>query len=385
MTEAKERLNTLLNKTDTDGRRLIYDAEDNGKLYLTDGDSRKCLGHILCDNGYILYTKFEDESQIFRKTNAWSINRLIVNRVDVIHYETRTYDYEITRERALEFGEHLHFADSTELKLYVPLIYWEKRHKGLGGINPLEVNRRNAIGDSWYEKLKPTIDSPLIEGISKFLKERRKTVVVYPSGDRVFRAFKLCTYEHTKVVILGQDPYIDGSASGLAFGYLDGCKKAVQKSLDIIYAEVEDDMYSGFHLDHDFTLEKWAKQGVLLLNSVLTVDKGKTGSHKTILGWERFTKIVLYTLMEDITHPKVFMIWGNDAKDTVQAVLKVVDSKGIVMPHKFLWAKHPASDLYSKDQFGVVHPNYPNTYRGSRHFSQANEFLKSHKRKEIEW
>ncbi len=388
MTQAQEKLKLLLDHTDKNGKRLEYKPEEGGKIYLEIDEKVRCLGFILIGQNNILYTKQDDERNIFRKTNSWSINSIILGFVDTIHIETSSYGYVITKEEAEEFGEYLHFQDTTELKVYIPLQYWAKRHKGLGEVYPQELKYRNAIGDSWYEKLKGLIDSPLLTGISKWLKERRQVTTVYPTGDRVFRALQLCSFHNTKVCIVGQDCYIDGSASGLAFGYLENSQKPIQKSLNVIYNEVQDDVYSGFLLDYDYTLESWAKQGVLLLNSILTVDKGRSMSHSE-LGWQRFTKQVIYELLKDKT-PRVFMIWGKESRNLFDDIFKVCEKNNIhteldSFPHKLLYAPHPASDLYKRDNFGDVKADYPNTFTGCKHFSRANSFLKENKRKEIKW
>lgn len=386
----QEKLERLLDYVDRNGKKLIYKADEGGRVYLDIDGCVRCLGHVLLGKRNIIYTKFEDESQLFRKTNAWSINHTILNVVDYIHYETRTFDYHITKERALEFGEFFHFQDTTELKVYVPLKYWEKRRKGMASVYPQEFAYRNAIGDSWYEVLKEVMHGDLIKGISTYLKARRKVVTVYPESDRVFRALKLSTFEHTKVVIVGQDPYYDGVADGLAFSYLNGAKKLVPKSLDVIYKEVERSVYNNLHLDHDYQLDHWAKQGVLLLNAVLTVEAGKPKSHSDTevrpggIGWERFTKIVLWELIND-KRPKVFMGWGAVAQAHLASV-KLRFSSSALASHYFLNSPHPASDLYKyADKFGDVAPAYPNTFSGCNHFSLCNLFLQQTKQQEIKW
>jgi uracil-DNA glycosylase len=379
------KLDALLNTVDRNGKRLTYDPKDGGRVYLDiDGDLR-CLGFILLGQGNILYHKYEDEANVFRKTNAWSINHAVLTGVDLIVYETRTHDYSITKARALEFGEFFHFQDTTELKVYVPLKYWDCRHKGLAAVHPEEFKWRNRIGDSWYEPLKDTLNSPLMKTIQEKIKADRAWTTVYPESKDVFRAFKLCHFLHTKVIILGQDPYHDGSANGLAFGYKAGFRPSTQKSLDMIYLEVERDIYDGLNLNHDCSLEHWATQGVLLLNTVLTVVKGAPKSHAEI-GWERFTKIVLMKLMEDPS-PKVFITWGNDAKATLEVVQHVYDKKHFVKhDHLHLHAFHPAYDLRNKQKpFGDIVPDYPRTFAGNKHFSKTNEFLVKNNRKPINW
>lgn len=387
---AKEKLKLLLDYTDKNGKRIIYKPEEGGKVYIDIDGEVRAIGHILLGENNIIYTKFEDETNIFRKTNAWSINYTILPHVDHIHYDTRTYDYVITKERALEFGQFFHFQDTTELKLYVPLQYWEKRAKGMKEIFPEKFAWYNQIGQEWYDLLEPILTSDLVKGIRQRVQQARQTAKIYPESNRVFRAFKLCTPSHVKVIVVGQDPYHDGTANGLAFGYLDFAKKPYGKSLDIIYKEVQRDLHDNFLLDYDFSLEAWAKQGVFLLNSVLTVQEKRPNSHANI-GWERFTKSVLYKLYCDPA-PKVFMLWGKIAQEHFDAVLKVYNNptfeqevNRLPVNHLILKAKHPAADLYNKDQFGDVAPNYPTTFSGCKHFSQANEFLKQYGRKEIKW
>ena len=384
----EEKLARLLDYQDPNGKRLIYKPEEGGKVYIEIDEQVKCIGTILIGKNNILYTKFDDEKNIFRKTNSWSINQTLLTYVDIIHIETRLVDYRITKERALEFGQYFHFQDTTELKVYVPLEYWETRKKGLKDLYPEEFKFRNYVGDSWYPVLKDTLHSPMMDQIRGYLKQRRKEVQVYPDSDRVFRAFQKTSFEHTKVVILGQDPYYDGSASGLAFGYLEGSKKKHSKSLDLIFQEIENDEYNGLKLERDYSLEDWAKQGVLLLNTALTVEKNKALSHaKTAtsggIGWERFTKIVIWKLIQN-ERPKVFLLWGAKAKEHIKDVLDKC-SADKVSQHLFLYSPHPASDLYKQGHLGNFTADYPNTFLGCKHFSRANRFLSEHNRKQIKW
>lgn len=221
--------------------------------------------------------------------------------------------------------------------------------------------------------------------IGSFVRQRRQVAKVYPDEQDVFRAFKLSSFEHTKIIILGQDPYNDGVASGLAFAFKGLPSYDGSKSLHLIYDEMETDVYGGFKLEFDFSLEPWAEQGVLLLNTHLTVEHGKPLSHQMI-GWKRFSKIVIYELLKDI-HPKVFMLWGNVAQNIVDEVIAKKPELP-VKQHLLLRAKHPAADIRNlsvHDAIGNVKPDYPRTFRGCRHFSQANAFLKKNNRKEIKW
>src|SRR6266576_531943 len=180
-------------------------------------------------------------------------------------------------------------------------------------------------------------------------------------------------------------PYPDNTANGLSFGFKDGWKqsekgvtiKQIPKSLDIIFREVERDVYNGFCLELDATLNSWAEQGVLLLNTILTVERAKPKSHEA-LGWQRFIKIVLFELAKDL-QPKVFILWGEDAKLLFGEVCnKLFEMILSYNQHLLLFSKHPAADLHSQ-QWGNPKPDYPNTFAGNSHFSKTNEFLKRNK------
>jgi len=385
MTEVKlssitEKLDALLNLVDEQGRRLIYRPEDEGKIYLKEGDELRCLGRIIVGTKNVLYSKFEDESNIFRKTEAWSINYAILKYVDHIHYETRTHDYSISKEVALEHGQFFHFIESTEKKVYTPIKYWNKFHKGGADVLPKETRLQQLFGTSWYEKLKPALLSSYMDQLARRVYLRRQEVTVYPAQDDVFRAFKHCPFFHTKVVIVGQDPYYsDDTADGLAFSYKNGRKHGEKmKSLEVIFQEVEHNCYEGLHAGINFDLTDWAKQGVFLLNTILTVDKGYALSHMDY-GWQRFTTFVLESLFLDET-PKVFMFWGKEAK----ALASELEAR---IPHKHLVLRgvHPAADLHNKDIYGNLVKDYPKTFLGCQHFRKANEFLVRNSRREIIW
>ena len=183
--------------------------------------------------------------------------------------------------------------------------------------------------------------------------------IIFPPANRVFYAFRETSYKDTRVVILGQDPYHgEGEANGLCFSVNRGIK--MPPSLKNIYKE----LYSDLGIDRtDTDLSDWAKSGVLLLNSVLTVEKDKPASHKFV-GWEEFTDSVIKKLNEK-DEPVVFILWGNFAKGKM---------KYITNPkHLVISSSHPSP-------FSV---NYG--FLGSKPFSRTNEFLKKNGLKEIEW
>jgi len=188
----------------------------------------------------------------------------------------------------------------------------------------------------------------------------RDMAKLQPALTNIFRAFTLCQPDNLKVVILGQDPYPGGEADGLAFSSGTG---TLPYSLNIIFKELE---MSGFGRRKSTSLEDWAEQGVLLLNTHLTTLKGYVNMHDHI-GWEKFTGYVLWYI---ITHAPnvVFMLWGNPAQKTFKAT-----GVASVGKHLVLEAYHPAASRYGYD------------FVGCKHFAKANEYLIANGKSPIKW
>ena len=218
-----------------------------------------------------------------------------------------------------------------------------------------------SIAESWQPALQPEFDKPYFRQLAEFLRQEYSTQRVYPPGRLIFNAFAHCSFDDTRVVILGQDPYHgEGQANGLAFSVSDGIAKP--PSLVNIFKEIQDDL--GKPVPKSGNLERWAKQGVMLLNSTLTVRAGQAGSHQG-KGWETFTDEVI-KLISDQKQNVVFMLWGAYA----QKKGAVIDGK----KHLILKAKHPSP---MAAQWGG--------WFGNKHFSQANEYLTSKGLAPIEW
>lgn len=191
--------------------------------------------------------------------------------------------------------------------------------------------------------------------VKGWIKERRTKVDVVPDSKSVFKAFHLCPYEETKIVILGQDPYpTPGHAHGLAFSSLG---REIPDSLQNIFEELKSDLYSEYpnrdELFRSADLTRWAEQGVLLLNTILTTEAGERLAHKNV-GWEFFTQKIIQYLGREYEKPLVFMLWGKEAGTYAQ----YIDNK-----HLVLTAAHPSPLSAKKGFFGC------------KHFSQAIEFL----------
>ena len=216
------------------------------------------------------------------------------------------------------------------------------------------------IGNDWDNKLNIIWNS---EGFKKFyniVEEEYKNKVIYPPKDNIFEALKLTSYENTKVVIVGQDPYHgEGEAHGLSFSVQKGVK--VPPSLQNIYKELYEDL--GILPKKDGDLTNWAKSGVLLLNAVLTVVKDTPASHRK-LGWERLTDYIIKVLNEK-DEPVVFILWGNFAKEKASLITNP--------KHLVLISPHPSP---FSARYGFF---------GSKPFSKTNEFLKQNGLTEIDW
>ncbi len=215
------------------------------------------------------------------------------------------------------------------------------------------------IGNDWDELLKDEFESSYYLQLREFLKEEYSKYTIYPHMNDIFNAFKYTSYENTKVVILGQDPYInENEAHGLSFSVKHGVK--TPPSLKNVYKEIEGDL--GITLDNHGNLEKWAKQGVLLLNTTLTVRSKSSASHKGN-GWETFTDNVI-KIINQKKEPVVFLLWGNPAK----AKAELITNKN----HLVLLAAHPS-------------PLARGAFFGSKHFSKTNEFLTKNNQEIIDW
>ena len=216
------------------------------------------------------------------------------------------------------------------------------------------------IEAGWKSVLMDQFQSPYFKTLKEFLLEEKKAYTLYPPGNLIFNAFQRTPFDRVKVVILGQDPYHGpGQAHGLCFSVPQGIPKP--PSLVNIFKELHSDL--GIAIPEHGNLEKWADQGVLLINATLTVRKGQAGSHQNH-GWESFTNRVIEVVSQEKSEV-VFLLWGRFA----QAKESLIDGN----KHLILKAAHP-SPLSAY-----------NGFFGCRHFSMANEYLLQHGKTEIDW
>jgi len=234
-------------------------------------------------------------------------------------------------------------------------------------VKSISKRQENFLGVGWSPYLLPQFKEFYMKELSMFVTERRNKGIVYPAVEDVFKAFYTSSPQKIRVVILGQDPYINGEAHGIAFGVKAPDDVPISPSLRNIFKEVSTDVCEGGEVNCDRSLESWVKQDVMLLNTILTVDKGKPLSHAR-KGWEIFTTKAIQVL-NNIGPPRVFMLWGRNAQKYEE---HITNSK-----HLILKANHPASEAYGnkgKDRFF-----------GCKHFSKCNEFLEYNYKDPVVW
>ena len=216
------------------------------------------------------------------------------------------------------------------------------------------------LNKEWASFLDTQINSNDFLVFSKYIEELYNKKTIFPRYENIFRAFNLLTPDNVKVVIIGQDPYHGlNQANGLAFSVCDACK--IPPSLHNIFKELVDDV--GCVYPENGNLSKWAEQGVLLINTILTVEEAKANSHKGI-GWENFTDSIIEKLSSSYSN-LIFVLWGGQAQK--KSVL-IDETKHLVI-------KSP-------------HPSPLSSYRGffgSKPFSRTNKYLREHAIKEIQW
>jgi uracil-DNA glycosylase len=216
------------------------------------------------------------------------------------------------------------------------------------------------LSPEWKLALEPEFQKPYFRKLIQSIENSYRSNPVFPPHNLVFNALNLCPLHKVKVVIIGQDPYHGaGQAHGLCFSVNDNIKPP--PSLKNIFKELASDI-DGFKIPSSGNLEKWARQGVLMLNAILTVNEGLPGSHK-LLGWEIFTDAII-RVVNDKKEPVVFMLWGNYA----------ITKKSLISEphHLVLTAAHPS-------------PLARTGFAGCRHFSKANAFLTQNGIEAINW
>lgn len=219
---------------------------------------------------------------------------------------------------------------------------------------------KSLINTDWKELLSDEFDKPYFEKLNEFLKEEYKEHEVFPERDKIFEALNHTSFKDTKILLLGQDPYHnDGQAHGLAFSVKPGVK--IPPSLKNIYKELNSE-YNCFIPDNGYLID-WADQGVLLLNTSLTVRAHEANSHSK-KGWEKFIDRII-EILNNREEPVIFILWGNNAKKKI----KLIDTE----KHYILDGVHPSPLSASRGFFGC------------NHFKKANDILESIGKAKINW
>jgi uracil-DNA glycosylase len=217
------------------------------------------------------------------------------------------------------------------------------------------------IQNDWLDALKPEFSKPYYRQLFQFVQEEYGRVVVYPPADDIFNAFHFTPLSKVKILLLGQDPYHNvNQAHGLSFSVLPE-QKEIPPSLQNIYQELRDDL--GCYIPNNGYLKKWADQGVLLLNTVLTVRAHQANSHQN-KGWEQFTDAVIEAVNAQ-ERPIVYFLWGKPAQSKMPMLTNP--------KHLILKAPHPSPLSAYRGFFGC------------RHFSAANDFLKQNGVEPVDW
>lgn len=267
---------------------------------------------------------------------------------------THTDQHEPKSDTPLEHKESLNQPTPAKPLLDVNTIIQKKISLGAYALH-------ENIGHSWFRALQSEFDKPYFKKLSDFVREQRKSNVVYPPENKVYSWTHHHDIKNTRVVVLGQDPYHGpGQAHGLSFSVQKGVR--IPPSLINIFKELESDI-TGFKTPNHGDLIGWAKQGVLMLNTCLTVTQGKANSHQG-KGWESFTDAVIGYISRNMRHKVVFLLWGRPA----QRKTSLIDKR-----HKILQSAHP-SPLSAH-----------NGFFGCGHFSKANIFLREQGLNEINW
>lgn len=347
-------LKQKLNITDEKGNQIKFD----GKFLkvVIKGEKERDIGWLeMVDGKGLTYRKKELEKDRYRKTDAWSIPRIVLQQVDWIQYQSDERAYEIDAKKARLYGATTKAKVNLEEKVYVPVGAWTIFQSK----DDKEQARINMFGIEWYNRLHDMIWSEDMAAISSFLANRSKINTVYPDFKNLFTAFKTTPLSKVKVVIMGNEPIQDSMADGFAFGY----KLPFGEAPEIKYIQDEldreaDDKMIDFNPKHVFDTEDWARQGCLMLNQCLSVEKDHQKTHEGI-GWETFTERVIREV-QAVGRPICFVLLGTRTYE----YQKYIDTEY----HTVIKA-----DAYSS------------CFVGSNIFWEINGFLHKYYNTEIKW
>lgn len=339
-----------------------YIDENSVYLKLIQENRARFVGFLMDDTLTVFRHK---DKHLMRINNSYGFNEEILDSLKI------NYIYIFSDEKICGLpiellklnGDYLHFkTQGFEKQIFVPLDIIELNEIDYLS-NPKFSIRHERLGNEWFHITKEEFEKPYMIKLGRFLAQRRKIANVLPVPDSMFKAFQAVPYSSVKAVIVGQEPYhTDGVADGFAFS--SGQPTHIPPALEKIYETTEKELKFGIFLDKNPSLEYLAEQGILLLNRILTVEKGNPSSHRDI-GWKQFTDFVLNRLRD---HPEnlVFMLWGSSARN----IRKIVDNGR----HLILEAEHPAFAARDAREWDNGHC-----------FTKCNSFLKSLNKQTINW
>jgi uracil-DNA glycosylase len=374
------KLEILFTTKDEDNNLLVFNM---GRLYLRQNneDRNRNLGSIYTYEDKIIYSKWETQTNIFKKMDAWSIPVIIAFNVDIILIKTPERNYWIRQSTIKDLLKSKVAAimkfEGMEKKVYIPRSEWaatlitdDYRMSLIAGFTPPKpegtMNKyANRVGEEWATVLFDTFETPYMQSLGEKLGIARTTKTIYPESQNVFRAFRETPYTNIKAVLIGQDPYHDGNATGLCFD----CGIKLTPSADKIIEGYNEQFPSNFAVDIlEGHFERWAREGVFMLNTALTVEKGNAGSH--LSHWLPFTQEIIKLLNRRVQSPYnmkpiVYILWGKHA----QSIRGLVSSENPIVE-----TEHPAAAIYEGRK-----------WKHNNCFIEVNTQLKRLGVEEIDW
>lgn len=338
-----------------------YIDENSVYLKLAKESKARFIGFKL-DNKITIFR--DRKKHVLNVNNSYGFNIEIfksLNIEQIVLFEDKKI-FNFTLHFLEQAGEYLHFKETGfEKQIFLHLNILDACEIDYD-FDPTFSTRFKRLGKEWFHITKREFERPYMIRLGRFLAERRVVANVMPEGDEMFKAFQMVPYSDVKVVIVGQDPYHqEGVADGLAFS--SKIETFIPQTLSKIYDTIEKET-GKVNLERNPSLNAWAKQGVLLLNRSLTVEKGNPNSHSEI-GWKKFTDFVFNRLREH-SENLVFLLWGTSARN----IKPIVDDGR----HLVLTSEHPA--FAAKDA---------RDWENNNCFIKTNSFLRSLNKTEINW
>jgi uracil-DNA glycosylase len=267
------------------------ELRENGEIFLTKPfQNSRNIGRVTIQDNKVVYKKEENEKDIYKKHNGWSINKTVLSVSDEIEYITEKIIYKTDRKTAYKNGIFTkETATVLDEKLVLPLIHWKKEYR-----DKSMAIAQSLLGDSWANLLKDEVSKDYFKDLGKFIRnERLNNRKIYPEPAYVFSAFHECSFESIRLVLIGNEPLKD--STGLAYSNFTEPCPVLRKFFKL----VEDEIYDGFYLNKDCDLSRIADQGVLLLNRFLTNVLGSSDPVYAASNWLEFTSSVIVKISEN--------------------------------------------------------------------------------------